>query len=207
MYLEALPSLLTERTVCNMPSTSPIGSKNNVKIFILYLMSNIGYPLDYISINDIVMQSNYVVYLDFGLCFFEMLDAGLIEVSGKDSDGNDLYSVTSKGRLVADELKSDVVYSVLDESLEEALRYLDFKKRGVSAVSTIDKLPDGKYKVNVFLTEKDVLIFNTSMVLDSFVRAQKFRENFLNRPEVVYRGVCALLAGNVNYLFDKDSFK
>ena len=119
-----------------MPSTSPIGGKNNVKIFILYLMTNIGYPLDYITINDIVMQSNYVVYLDFNECFYEMLDADLIQITGQDEDGNDLYMVTGKGRLISEELNRDVVYSVLDESLEEALRYINFKKRKISAIST-----------------------------------------------------------------------
>ena len=57
---------------------SPIGSKNNVKIFVLYLLENINYPLDYCSINDIVMQTDYVMYLDFAEAFIEMLDGGLI---------------------------------------------------------------------------------------------------------------------------------
>ena len=45
--------------------SSPIGSKRNVKIFVLYLMENIDYPLDFTTLNDIVMQTDYVMYLDF----------------------------------------------------------------------------------------------------------------------------------------------
>ena len=189
-----------------MPSTSPIGGKHNVKIFILYLMANVGYPLDYGMVNDIVTQSDYVVFLDFGECFFELLDAGLIRVVSKDENGIEYYQVTDKGRLVSEELKGDVLYSVLDESLEEALRYLDFRKRKIEAISTIDKLPDGRCRVNVYLTERGELILNNSLVVDSFLRAERMRKNFLDRPDVLYRGLCALLAGNVNYLFDKDSF-
>ena len=48
---------------------SVVGSMNNVKIFILYLMQNVGYPLDFVSINDIVMQTDYVMYLDFAVAF------------------------------------------------------------------------------------------------------------------------------------------
>ena len=55
---------------------SVVGSMNNVKIFILYLMQNVGYPLDFVSINDIIMQTDYVMYLDFAVAFNEMLDAG-----------------------------------------------------------------------------------------------------------------------------------
>ena len=49
--------------------SSPIGSKNNVKIFVLYLMENINYPLDFVTINDIIMQTDYVMYLDFAESF------------------------------------------------------------------------------------------------------------------------------------------
>ena len=58
--------------------SSPIGGKNNVKIFVLYLMENINYPIDFCTINDVVMQTDYVMYLDFAECFYEMVDAGLI---------------------------------------------------------------------------------------------------------------------------------
>ena len=44
---------------------SPIGSKREIKIFVLYLMDNIHYPLEFTAINDIVMQTDYVAYLDF----------------------------------------------------------------------------------------------------------------------------------------------
>ena len=47
---------------------------NNVKIFVLYLMRNIGYPMSFSTVNDIVMQNDYVMYLDFAEAFHEMLD-------------------------------------------------------------------------------------------------------------------------------------
>ena len=53
--------------------TSPIGGMSNVKIFVLYLMRNINYPLSFVTINDIVMQNDYVMYLDFAMAFHEML--------------------------------------------------------------------------------------------------------------------------------------
>ena len=62
---------------------SPIGSMNNVKIFVLYLMRNINYSLDFVTINEIVMQTDYIMYLDFAVAFHEMLDGGLIQEDGK----------------------------------------------------------------------------------------------------------------------------
>ena len=125
---------------------SPIGSMSNVKIFVLYLLENINYPLDFITINDIVMQTDYVMYLDFAEGFGEMLDGGLIEkveISGEDP----LYFVTAKGRCVARELHGDIISTILDQSLEKALRYLDFQKRGVVPKCTVEKLDDGRFSV------------------------------------------------------------
>ena len=88
---------------------SHIGSITNVKIFVLYLMENINYPLDFITINDIVMQTDYVMYLDFAEAFNAMLDGGLVEKVVE--DGEEKYRVTDKGAIVARELKSDIIKS------------------------------------------------------------------------------------------------
>ena len=45
--------------------SSPLGNKQNITIFVLYLMQNVGYPLDFVTLNDIIMQTDYVAYLDF----------------------------------------------------------------------------------------------------------------------------------------------
>jgi hypothetical protein len=141
------------------------------------------------------------MYLDFAEAFYEMVDMDLIQkIEGEDK--KDYYLVTDKGRLVARELKSDLLASILDKALSKALRYLDFKKRDVVARCTVEKTDDGRYCVSCSFTEKGVLIFSQSLVVDTENRAQRMRDNFYERPEVIYRGVTALLAGNVNYLFD-----
>ena len=177
-----------------------IGSIRNVKIFVLYLMENINYPLDFVTINDIVMQTDYVMYLDFAEAFNEMLDGDL--VCKITEEGEELYSVTEKGRCVARELKSDILPSILDRSLSAALRYLNFRKRGIIIKCTIEKTEDERYEVKCSFIEKQKTIFSQSLVVDSQDRAERMKNNFYERPEAIYRGVLALMSGNVNYLFD-----
>lgn len=174
--------------------------RRNVKIFVLYLMENINYPMDFVTINDIVMQTDYIIYLDFAECFFEMVDDGLILIDN--SYDEPYYYVSEKGRVVARELKSDILPSILDQSLNYALRYLDFKRRGVEAKCSSERILDGRYKMECSLVEKGVVIYSTTLVVDTLERVEKMKENFRDRPEVIYRGVTALLAGKVNYLFD-----
>ena len=181
---------------------SLVGSKRNVKIFVLYLMQNINYPLDYVTINDIVMQNDYVMYLDFAESFHEMLDAELIEDCGKNESGESMYVVTEKGRIVATQLHSEILTSLLDKSLECALRYLDFKKRGIKISSRVEKREDGRYEVICIVKEKNDIIMQNSVVVDTANRAQRMEDNFRDHPEVVSKGVMALLSGNINFIFN-----
>ncbi len=180
--------------------SSAIGNMQNVKIFVLYLMENINYPLDLVTVNDIVMQTDYVMYLDFAVAFNEMLDGGLIEKII--DDGEEKYVVTEKGRYVARELKSDLLSSILDQSLAKALRYLNFKKRGIVPKCAIKKTDDGRYNVVCSFTEKKACIFSQTLTVDTLDRAERMKNNFYERPEAIYRGAVALMAGDVNYLFN-----
>ena len=183
-------------------ASSAIGSKKNVKIFVLYLMENINYPLDYATLNDIIMQTDYVMYLDFAESFHEMMDAGLIlEVPGEE-ENQPMYVVSEKGKYVARELNSDILTSILDKSLSAALRYLDFKKRGVEAKAVITKRDDGRYEIECMMHEKGTLIYSTKVIIDTLARAERMKENFYGRPEGIYKATLALLAGNVNFLLD-----
>ena len=71
---------------------SPIGNKREIKIFVLYLMDNIGYPLEFTAINDIVMQTDYIMYLDFAEAFNKMLDDDLIALVTE--HGNEVNVIT-----------------------------------------------------------------------------------------------------------------
>lgn len=179
-----------------------IRDKRNVKIFVLYLMQNINYPLDYVTLNDIVMQNDYVMYLDFAESFHEMLDAELVNEACKNDSGDPMYTVTDKGRIVATELHSEILSSLLDKSLECALRYLDFKKRNIKVSSRIEKRDDGRYNVVCIIKENGVTIMQNSTVVDTANRAQRMEDNFRDHPEVVYKGVMALLSGNINFIFN-----
>ncbi|MBQ9784053.1 MAG: DUF4364 family protein [Clostridia bacterium] len=176
---------------------------NNVKIFVLYLMKNINYPMDFSTVNDIVMQNDYIMYLDFEEAFHQMLGQGLIREDGKDEHGNALYSVTRQGAIVAEELKSDILPAILDQSLSCALRYLDFRARGVTVDTDSQKRADNTFDVTLTLKEKGKVLFSTTVNVDSALRSQQIRESFRDRPDVIYRATLALLAGKVNYLFDK----
>ncbi|MBQ9781405.1 MAG: DUF4364 family protein [Clostridia bacterium] len=181
--------------------SSPIGSKRNVKIFVLYLMQNVHIPLDYITLGEMVMHTDYVAYLDLAEAFHEMMDDGLIKAVDQNDKGEDCYIPTAKGICVAESMRRDLLPSILDESLATALRYLDFKKRGVKLSCRTEKRADGNgYDFRCSITEQGTTLMDVTLWVDSELRAERMAERFRSKPESVYRGITALLSGNVDYL-------
>jgi hypothetical protein len=182
--------------------SSPLGNKQNVTVFVLYLMQNVGYPLDFVTVNDIVMQTDYVAYLDFAESFSRMEDGGLVEKVGINDKGEPVYAVTQKGRTVVESLQGEILSSILEESLTCALRHLDFRRRGVKASCRALPSPEGGFDFTCTLTEGARVLLSISLWTDTRERAALMEEQFRRYPENVYRATLALMSGNVNYLFD-----
>ncbi len=179
---------------------SVLKEKNDIKIFILYLMRNIGYALDFENINDIVVQDGFVNYFDFAECFAELLETGNI-AEEKWPSGN-MYKITEQGIHVADTLQSNLLGMLREKSLKSALRLLSFKKRGSDISFETQDLPNGRVKVTCCIIEGGEEIMRTTVTADSTVQLEKMRYNFYDKPETVYRGMLALLSGDVNYLLE-----
>lgn len=209
--------------------------ENEIKIFILYLLDKIGYPLDYPSIGSIMMADGIVNFFDFAQCFFALVDAGHIREIVREPSGNRqtkesekgknegtptvigaelddyaeeyepdatvLYEVTETGRQVAEALSGNLMVSVREKSYRSALRHLSFEKKGASV--NYDYHPDGDgYLVNCSIKDKKGIIMDLTVRADSDYQLQRMLSNYSERPEVVFRGVVALLCGDVNYLFE-----
>ncbi len=176
-----------------------IKNKNDIKIFILYLMRNVGYPLEFSDINDIVVQDGFVSYFDFAECFSELIDTA--NVRKLDGDGPEIYEITEQGCTVADSLQSDLLMMIRERSLKSALQLLSFKKRGakISFKSTPNK--DGSFEVACKIIEGGAEIFNMSIHVDNKKQLDRMEHSFRERPEYIYRGILSLMTGEADYLF------
>ena len=190
-----------------MPSFSRrLTNKNDIKIFILYLLHNIHYPLDFATINDIVVQNEYVNYFDFAECFAEILDMGHItEEFGENErtgEKQTLYRISELGSAVVGQLQGNLLRSIRETSLKSAMKLLSFTKRGAEMSCNTYEREDGKVVIECVITEMDKEILRLNLVDDSSARIEKMKANFEDRPDVIYKGIMALLAGEVDYLLN-----
>ena len=154
--------------------------------------------LDFDNINDIVVQDGVVGYFDFADCFAELLDTGNI---AEEKEGSEcLYHITDQGIHVADNLQSNVLAAIRERSLKSALRLLSFKKKGSKIRHYSEPIGTGGDKLTCSIVEEREEIMNVSVSLDNKSQLEKMEYNFEKNPEVVYRGLLALLSGEINYL-------
>ena len=207
-----------------------------IKIFILYLLDKIGYPLDYPSIGAIMMQDGVVNFFDFAECFFALVEAGHIREIYPDGDGpsrraedddpdvapfdaidesapddgedddaakpRKLYEVSETGHQVAVGLGDSIMVSVRERSYRSALRHLSLKRRGAEIEKSYEPQGDG-FLVNCSISDKDGPALELKLRADSKYQLERMMSNFDERPEVIFRGIVALLSGDVNYLFEQ----
>ncbi len=196
---------------------APLKEKNDIKIFILYLLKNLKYPLDFNTISDIVVQDEFVNYFDFAECFAELLDSGTIELirvggetvseatigkNGRPEKKDELYSITENGVIVVEQLQSNLLNMIKEKSLKSAMRLISFKQRGFEVKCNGAEREDGKYDLHCEVIENRESLMEINLVVNDKQRYDQMVYNFNERPEVIYRGVVSLLTGDINYLID-----
>lgn len=191
---------------------APLHDKNEIKIFTLFLMDKIGYPLDYNNIASIVVQDGVVRYFDFADCFYQLLDAGHIcraeeadvqlSLDGSEAPAEEeKYVITETGRQVARVLGDKLMLRVREQGIRSALRHLSLQKLGAAIDQEYEPDGDGyTYRCSIKDSRGEVL--SVQVRLDNKWQLDRVLKNFADRPDVIYRGILALLNGDVNYIFE-----
>ena len=115
----------------------------DIKVFILYLMKNVGEPLEFTTVNDIVLQDEFVGYFDFAFCFSDLLDAGAIV--SEESGGKTLYSVSALGLETLESYEGSLLPVIKERALRSALRLIAFNRSGSRITTDINEVAGGVY--------------------------------------------------------------
>lgn len=211
---------------------------DEIKIFILYLLDKIGYPIDYPTIGQIVVRDGIVGFFDFAECFFALIEAGHIREIYPDGntpekaeivddpdvipfDGVEeefekavmeessdvippkvLYEITESGKKAARSFETNIMEEVREKGYRSALRHLSLEKRDAKFEKKCVEDGDG-YLVTCSITDKYGKEMELTVRADSKNQCDSMLLNFEERPEVVFRGIVALMSGDVNYLFEQ----
>ena len=175
-----------------------MSNPTDVKIFILYLLDHINYPLDYSTVHDVCVQNGYVGGFDFAACFSELKELG--HVLEESEEGESYYVISPTGRMVAAELQNNILLSIREKSLKSAMHLLSFKKRQASMESSVEKRADGKFTLHCEITEPAGDVLRLDLCMSSRLHAESMKKKFDKDPESVYRRLLSVLTGDVDYV-------
>lgn len=175
-----------------------LSDTNEIKIFILYVMQCLNKPMKYEEITEVAVQDGMIGGIDFADCFADLIESG--NIRDRVVDGERRYELSPQGRMVAENLQDDIPKYVRSQGLKAAFRLLNYKERGSKISVHSERREDGKFDLCCQIIDERQLSLEIKIVADSADQLELMARNFDDRPEVIYRGVMALLCGNVDYL-------
>ena len=170
----------------------------DLKVFILFLLDNIKYPIEESTIMSIVQDNVDDISFDYEECLNELAKSGHLLFD--EYEGIKYYMISDKGRMVSTELYDSLDAGFRERSLRTAIRYISFKDSGASIKSYIEKSDNGRHKVTLEVRDRFGEVMKTSLTVNSLEEAETIRKNFEAKPQGVYRGVLFSATGKIEFL-------
>ena len=173
-------------------------TKTDIKVFLLFLLEYISYPVDRTTLINIVSDNTEEITIDYDECLAELSDTGHVWFDSV--DGESYYMISDTGRMVANELFDSLDKEFREKSLKIAIKYLSLARRGATSRAFITELPSGRFKVTLQITDDVGDLLDTSIVVSARSEAEKIKNNFEVRPDSVYRAILLSATGRIEYI-------
>lgn len=172
--------------------------REDIKVFILYMLNLMDCPLEHNTLHDMCVQDNFVSSFDFMDCVADLCETGCVSTY-KDDIGDDIYLITQKGVQVLSALEEDMLPLVRDKAMHSAIRLLSFEKSGGKVHVNYEKLDFG-YKVNCEVEKNGKTLIAVSLNVATKSLVDRIEKKMRERPEEIYRGISALLLDDINLM-------
>ena len=164
-----------------------LDTTTDLKVFLLFLLDNIRYPVDSDTITSIVAENTDEISLDYQQCLSELVDSDHLLFD--EVEGVRYYMISDKGRVVASELYDSLDAGFRERSLRSAIKHVSLSKSGASIRAYIENTEVGRYRVTLEAHDRFGELMQTSLTVNSLAEAEQIKRNFESKPDGVYRGV------------------
>lgn len=170
----------------------------DIKVFILYVLDRVSYPMDDVAMSRIIADSVPTFSMQYNEALYELVESG--HVHAEAFEGTTYYIIEDLGRMVAREL-----YDTLDPELRErsetsAAKYVSLAERGASVRASVTAAGKGRFFVDMEVSDAEGVLFSVRIARNSRSEAERVKDNFEQRPNVVYRSLLFASTGKLDYL-------
>ena len=170
----------------------------DIKVFLLFLLDNIRYPIDHTSLIGLVSENTDEIILDYDECLRELADSGHIYMD--EVDGERYYLISESGTSVATELYDTLDKDFREKSMKYAAKYLSLSRGSAKIESYIEHTETGRYIVTMKASDKRGQLLSVSITVNSRADAEKMKSNFESKPDGLYKGVLFSATGSFDFL-------
>lgn len=176
---------------------APGGLKDadDIKILICYLLKSVGGPLSFDNLNEILQHDGLCNYFGFASALHELLVTGHV---GLVRDGDDeLYKATGLGASTAALFERRLPAAVREKAVNAAVRLLARIKRESENRVEIVKNAAGGFDVTCSVMDMGDTLMSVKLLVADHAQAESVKRQFQSMPEVVYKGILALMTGDI----------
>ncbi len=171
---------------------------SDIKVFLMFLLDNIGHPIDYTTISQILIENVESLSLDYEQCLNELSDDGHLLFD--EVDGEKYYMISDSGRAIASELYDTLDKDFREKSISYAIKHISLSASGAKIKAFISDAEAGRHRVTLEAYDKYGQLMSSSMVVNSRAEAEMIAESFKKKPDSVYRGILFAMTGRIEYI-------
>ena len=166
-------------------------SKYEIKTLICYLYYSVKENMSRDLVIEAIREDELANFFEVSAAFDELVsDKSLIEADSV--DGEQTYTLSENGRMIAMQLDSTVAYSVKDKALKCAIKLLADKKTARENFVDIEKTENG-FNVKCTVSGGDVDLLSFTLYAPDIDQAEIIKKSFLSYPSTVYKSMLALM--------------
>ena len=170
----------------------------DIKVFILFLLNNIGYPIDHTSVIGMVSENPEELLIHYDECRRELSEDGHLYTD--DYNGEQYYMISDSGRMIASQLYDSLDREFRERSLRYAAKYTSLSKTGSTVDATVTEAEGGRYKVTLTASDSVGRLLSCELVVNSREEAENIKNNYTAKPDAVYRGILFSATGRLEFL-------
>lgn len=170
-----------------------------IKILICYLLNIVGPQLSMQQINEVFQQDGLVNYFDYAKAVADLKKTG--HIHRVNSEGDERFELTELGKNTAQMLERSLPRSIRDKVVKSAMKMVARIKREAENKVEIRKVSDG-YIANLRILDIGSDLLEINLFVPDQMQAEIIQKNFLRDPQLLYKGVIALLTGDLRAVGD-----
>ena len=155
-------------------------NSTEIRLLLCYLVKNAG-PITRKEIEDALMEEALVNYFEIGSCLDDITRQQLVALD------SDRYSITDKGRKVAQELAYDLPRSVRERAVAAVLRAQTWTRKEAEYSARISEKADGHCTVRCTIKALDPELFCLNIGTPDRLSAELVKKQFILKGNEIYQ--------------------